>query len=79
MDHKEGSERICLVYFQRFRELGGSTSSTDCANVCMHMCVCVCVFYRERYRDLIDAADSIVDMQKCSEQVKGYIFSATPH
>lgn len=30
--------------------------------------------YRERYRDLIDAADSIEDMQKCSEQVRGHLF-----
>ena len=31
--------------------------------------------YSERYRDLIDAADSIVDMQKCSEQVCGVSFN----
>ena len=27
------------------------------------------LFFSERYRDLIEAADSIVDMQKCAEQI----------
>ena len=30
---------------------------------------CFCHTCSERYRDLIDAADSIVDMKKCSELV----------
>ena len=29
--------------------------------------------YSERYRDLIDAADSIVDMKKCSELVSLHV------
>ena len=36
------------------------------------------LLHSEKYRDLIDAADSIVDMQKCSEQVgeaEGVFFS----
>ena len=35
----------------------------------------VSVSYSERYRDLIDAADSIVDMKKCSELVSLYSVS----
>ena len=33
------------------------------------MCIIFDLTPREKYRDLIDAADSIVDMQKCSIQV----------